>query len=320
MAQPLGQHGQCTRGVHPLLQLLVAVLGLLRRTADDGEHTGHQVHLRWVAVPLAQLAFQTPVENAGLLQRLLGGEDDIGRAGCQRLAGLGRARLDHDGVALRRARCIQRAFDAEMRALVVQRVQLGGVEVHTAVLVAHDGIVLPAVPQPLDHVDKLAGHRIALGMVGVVATGEIGGRAVVRGGDHVPGGPALREQIQRGERAGNVVGLAVGCRGRGCQANVAGGHGQGRQQRQRLKAQCGRRVHVGCGAQAIGQEDHVELGVFSGLGQALDQAQVFAARLGIGVAPASHVVAGALQEQAQAHLAGSGGRGHACTKENKAVS
>ena len=58
-------------------------------------------------------------------------------------------------MALRRSRDIQRATNREMLALVVQVMELDRVEVTFRFAVSDKRIVVPAVPQPLHHFDKL---------------------------------------------------------------------------------------------------------------------------------------------------------------------
>ena len=66
---------------------------------------------------------------------------------------------------------VQRAAHREMLALVVEHVHLRLVEEDAARLVAHEGVVLPAVPQPADHLDELRGALVALVVVGMWCRG-----------------------------------------------------------------------------------------------------------------------------------------------------
>ena len=61
------------------------------------------------------------------------------------------------------------------RALVVQRMELVGIEVDAAFLVAHKGIVLPAVPQAHDHVMELGRTVVAVAMRILGAAVEVQG-------------------------------------------------------------------------------------------------------------------------------------------------
>ena len=82
----------------------------------------------------------------------------------------------------------------------------------------------------------------------------------------------MADMVQRGEFAGEVIGLLIGGRGGGRQANVLGDHRERRQQGQRLemgdKLDGARdRVHMRlAGGVAVGEEDHVELRPFRRLG------------------------------------------------------
>ena len=55
------------------------------------------------------------------------------------------------------------------------------------------------------------------------------------GGDDIPAGTAMADQIERGEFAGDMIGLVIGRRRRGHKTNMVGHHGQRRQQRQRIE-------------------------------------------------------------------------------------
>jgi hypothetical protein len=58
-------------------------------------------------------------------------------------------------------RLVERAAHLEKAAVVVERPHLVGVDVETGLLVGDDRIVLPAIPQPPDDIDKFLRPRIA---------------------------------------------------------------------------------------------------------------------------------------------------------------
>ncbi len=149
----------------------------------------------------------------------------------------------------------------------------------------------------------LGGDLVALGVVGMRAAVVARG-ALQRGGHHVPAGAATADQVQRGELARHVVGLAVGRGHRADQADLGGQRGQRREQRDRLEAvQEVRRRFLG-DEQAVGDEGEGDAGGF-GAARAIDvEIEVDA---GIGrharVLPGVHVGAGPLDQDAEVDLA-----------------
>src|SRR5215472_7082119 len=116
-------------------------------------------------------------------------------------------------MTLRRSRNVQSALDSEVFPLEARHVQAARADEAAARLVAYEGVIVPAVPQQPASLDELFGDGIALGMRRMLAA-EDGGRFVVGGGDHVPGGPPARQMVERGESACHVIGLGIGRRGR----------------------------------------------------------------------------------------------------------
>ena len=94
--------------------------------------------------------------------------------------------------------------------------------------VAHEGVVGEAVPEAGDHVVELAGAAVALVVLHVLVEAEIQRRVGVGGGDDVPAGAAAADVVERGEAAGDMIGLVEGGRGGGDQADVLGDAGQRR--------------------------------------------------------------------------------------------
>ena len=86
--------------------------------------------------------------------------------------------LHHHGVPLHRTRHVERPFDAEMFALVVDVMQLVLVVEAAGLLIADERVVLPAVPQCLDGLDMLMRPRVALRMVGLDVAIKVARRVV----------------------------------------------------------------------------------------------------------------------------------------------
>ena len=119
---------------------------------------------------------------------------------------------------------------------MVQPVQLGRVEELACGLVAHQGIVLPRIPQALHHVQVLLRQAVAHTVVVMLFAAVVAGAAVQPRGDHVPARTATTDVVQRCKLARYREGLAVAGRHRGHQADVRSGPGQGRKNGERLKA------------------------------------------------------------------------------------
>ena len=178
---------------------------------------------------------------------------------------------------------------------------LGGIEIETGFDVAHEGIVGKGIPQAGDDVVELAGALVALGVLHVVVEAEIERRIRVGRRDDIPAGASVRDMVERGKAAGDVIGLVKGSRAGGDQADVFGSAGQRGQQGERLERGHGvaalERVdrHVQHG-EVIGHEEGVE---FSGLefpDQLLEMLKVE-----IGVRPRPGIAPGAGMDRDRPH-------------------
>ncbi len=180
-------------------------------------------------------------------------EDHVGGGGGELAALVGVPGLDHHRVALRRAGQREGALDVELRSLVADRAGARGV---------------PELPGQLH---EFGGPGVAVGAVEVTAAAEVLAGEGVRGGDHVPGGAAAGEMVQRGEAAGQFVRLVEGgVDGRG-QPQVGGDGGERAQHGDRL----GPAQHVQvvdpaldlAQPQALGEEEEVEPAALGGGGE-----------------------------------------------------
>jgi hypothetical protein len=130
-----------------------------------------------------------------------------------------------------------------------------------------------------------------------------------RGDDIPPGAPAA-DVVKRGELAGDVKWLVVGGRGGPDETDTVGHHGERRQQRQWLEMRdelnrAAERIHMRLTRRnAVGEEDHVELGA---LGALRDLDVVTHVDMGVDlrtrVPPRRHMVAGRIEIGRKAHLA-----------------
>ena len=129
------------------------------------------------------------------------------------------------------------------------------------------------------------------------------------GGDEVPAGAAAADVIERGELARDVVRLVVARRRRADETDALGHHGERRQQRDRLEVgdvlhRAALRLDVGLAdGDAVGEEDHVELGALRGL-RDLDVMLEIDAGVGLRprMAPGCDVMAGRIEEGAEPEL------------------
>ena len=103
----------------------------------------------------------------------LRGEHRLRRLGRELAAGLGGAGLDDHRPALDRPRDVERAAHRQVLALVVEHVQLVGIEIDAVVDVADEGVVRPAVPQAGHHVVELARAAIALAVLHMLVSPKL---------------------------------------------------------------------------------------------------------------------------------------------------
>ena len=104
------------------------------------------------------VAIKSPRAFDGLMRA----EHDVGRFRRQLAAVVRGTGLHDDRLALRRARDRERSLHLEELALVIEHVPPVRVVEAAVVLVEHEGIVVPAVPQATHDVDELARAPIAL--------------------------------------------------------------------------------------------------------------------------------------------------------------
>ena len=128
---------------------------------------------------------------------------------------------DH-GLALRRPRRDRRPLDREVLADEVDVVQLVPVDESAGGDVADDGVVLPAVPEPADDLDGIGGLVEQVDDRADVAAAEQLG--LVRGAadPDLPSGPAVGDEVKRGNGFGDVERLGVGDGRDRDQSDVAG--------------------------------------------------------------------------------------------------
>src|SRR5205807_2800591 len=151
------------------------------------------------------------------------------------LAGIRGAGLDDHRLALRAPLDVERAMYGEIFAVVIEGMLLVGKEAQARLAIINPRAILPSVPERVDDREKLARLRVAVAMWRQALEAEVARRIVIGRGHDIPGSAAVRDMIERGELAGEVVGLEKA--GGGCRAetNMGGGAGNRRQQRDRLQ-------------------------------------------------------------------------------------
>ena len=191
---------------------------------------------------------------------------------------------------------------------MVQEADLGGIEEAPAFLVQHQRIVVPGVPQALDHINVFGRAFIPFGMGKLVRQAEIGRFGIGAGGDQIPARAPAAQLVERGELPRHMVGRHVGAGNRGDQADPAGMRGQRGQQRQRFpeidrRAVADRLRGPAQQAHVVGEEHRVELGGFRLLREfAVELEAEGVVRIDIGMAPGGDMVSDAVEESAKAQL------------------
>ena len=116
---------------------------------------------------------------------------------------------DHRG-ALRGRLAQREAGHGEVLARVLDVVHPARIDVHAALGVADDGVVLPgALPQLVADLEVLGGHVVPLVVRNLLSGTEIAGGAVGVGGDQVPADAAVGEVVEGAELAGQRVRVLV---------------------------------------------------------------------------------------------------------------
>ena len=312
VAEHAPQHRQADARMHHGLHPGELVLRLRLRAPQHRQDAGHHQHGCRVAARLGPMLLHAAVERDRIGLELLLGVDQVGDAGPQILPGAGGAGLRDDGVALDGACHVQRALHLQQLAVVVQRVQLGRVEVAAPLLVADECVVLPAIPKAEHDIHELFSPAVAAPVLHMRVQAEIERLLLAPGRHHVPGHPALRHVVQRGELAGHVVRLVVGGGRAGDEAEPFGDRGQRPDDRQRLEhvdpRVVGQLVVILRGVahrDAVGPEHEVDARPLGRAGHVLPQAYIHGGiRLGVRHPPPGRVRAVGDDVEPELHEAG----------------
>ena len=193
--------------VHQFLQPHMLGLGLIARGADHHRHSGQDAQRFRIAIVLRHATLEIDIALLGAGRIGIAREHDLGGAGSEFPAGIGRAGLDDDRMALRRPRDVEGAIDGEEFPRVPGHVHAIRLEVVAGIAVVFESVLVPGVPELFHHVDELAGTLVAQRMWRQLGVAEIPCGVVVGRRDDVPAGTTAGDVVERGELPRDVVGL-----------------------------------------------------------------------------------------------------------------
>ncbi|MGY2930723.1 hypothetical protein ACVWZ6_000325 [Bradyrhizobium sp. GM6.1] len=209
-AYHLTQLRQGEFGLDQLVEFVLKSIGFSLRAADEGADAGQDLDLVGTAIEGAGLALDVGIERRRRLQCLMRRENCLREPGGERAAVVGGAGLYVDRPSLRRPRDVQRATNAKMLADMVERVDLAGVGEDARSRIVDERVILPAIPQPGDHVEIFAGALIALVVRGMFRQPKVLCGLLRTGGDDVPAGATPAEMVERRKQPCQIVRLGIG--------------------------------------------------------------------------------------------------------------
>ena len=233
--QQLGELRHADLRRDQLLQAAILVVRLLLRAADHRHEARHDPDGIRGAAEADRAAPDVGVELARLGDILLHGEHDVGRTRREIARGVRLAGLEHHGAALRRAVDIERAFDGEVLALVVEDVDLPGIEEPASRLVARESVVLPAVPQAEHHVGEFLRPRVAVRMGEVGVAIEVERLELIARRHHVPARASAADLVEGRELPRHVIRLVERGRRGGDEADAFGDDRKRGEQHERIE-------------------------------------------------------------------------------------
>src|SRR5262249_14954482 len=104
--------------------------------------------------------------------------------------------LDNDRPALDRPRDVKRATHRQILSLVVEHMQLVGIEIKALFDIADEGIISPAVPGGGHNIENPARWSVALVMPNMPPHPKIQRRTRMGGGENVPAGAPATEMVE----------------------------------------------------------------------------------------------------------------------------
>src|SRR3978361_777217 len=98
-----------------------------------------------------------------------------------------------------------------MLSAMVQHMHFGGVEVNAGGLVADEGVLVPAIPQPVHHLGEFRGTVITIGVGRMLLQAVVERFRLVVRRHQVPSGSSTADLVQRSELPSQCVWLGGGC-------------------------------------------------------------------------------------------------------------
>ncbi|CDN41599.1 Putative uncharacterized protein [Paenibacillus sp. P22] len=300
MLEEAAQIEQRVLGRDKRRRLPVFALGLLLRFPDDRSDARKNEHVVGIAAEGGRTALDVRIEGRCLLQRFMSGEDRVGFLGRIIAPHLGRSGLEDDGMPLTGARDVERTFDGEELALVIQGMHFVRIEENARLLVAHEGVVLPGIPQAARHLQILRRDAVSLVVIGMLLLAEVGSRALQRRGDNVPARTAVADLVDGGELPRYRERLAVRGGQSADEPNMGAHRCQCAQNRNRLEAVEEMRYRLFIDVKAVRHEHQVELPFLRLAGPFLVQRKIGARiRLDVGMPPQGSAAADAVKHRSQ---------------------
>jgi hypothetical protein len=221
------------------------------------------------------------------------GEDGVGRRRGEVTALVGVARLEDDRAPLRAAGHVELPRDVEEGVLVLERAGRRRRQEPAVALVGDDLVALPGIPQFGRRPQEGARPLVTVVLGQVAGPPEVLSGEGVPAGHDVPGGPAAGQVIEAGELAGHLVRFVERRVDRAGEAQVVGDGRQRGEDGEGIRApdhvQVVDQPVLLAQAQALGQEQEVELAPLGGLGEAGERVELDVAA-GRRVAPHGRVV------------------------------
>ena len=296
-------------GMDEVLQLLELVLRLLPRRRDHDAEARHDLEMVGVAAVARHAVLHVAIDiraRPSIVWCAQNTTSAVSAASCRPSSDA--PACTTTGWPCGERETVSGPLHLEEFARVVEHVPPVGIVEAAVLLVEHEGIVVPAIPQAAHHVDELARAPVALVLRQVLLAAEILRFGVVGRRHQIPARAAAADQIERREAARDVIGLVVGRRRRADEADVLRHRRERREQRHRLDPRDVGRARQGfaivaLAGQRVGRKHQIEQPALGGL-RHLDIFREIqpAVRPGILVPPAGDVMRRRPQEHAELDL------------------
>ncbi len=101
----------------------------------------------------------------------------------------------------------ERTLHLEEPTFVAEGVEFGAIEKLPGLAVAHEGVIVPAIPETLDHFEIFIGNLVPQRVFRMIAA-IILRRAFKRCRHRIPPGATAAQKVERSELTGNGEGIA----------------------------------------------------------------------------------------------------------------